>query len=127
MQAAAHWTLVFYTAAWCDPGIPMRVIFEETVRDLARLRADNSIDGVVVDIDDEEINQQTGAVPALVSADALESVDFVPLIVLYEGGEPSVDVERLRLTGQLPKLVIRQRIVAAIDGNASQSNGSFEE
>ena len=110
---ASQYTLVLFTAQWCDPGIPMRRIFDETLRDLARLRSDITVEGVVVDIDDEEVNQQTAASAPRVSTELLASIDFVPIISLVEG-DALVGNEIARMVGQLPKLVIRQKIIAAL-------------
>ena len=63
---AGH-TLVFYSAAWCDPGVPMNKIFHEILRDVARARPDVSLKGIEIDVDTEEENQQTGALSPAVS------------------------------------------------------------
>ena len=106
-------TLIFFTAQWCAPAVPMVTIFEETIRDLTRLLPGLELTGVVVDLDEEETNQQLNAAPPTVSADLLESIDFVPMIVLVEG-DALRGREVTRLVGQLPKLVIRHQIVAAL-------------
>ena len=106
-------TLVFFTAQWCAPAVPMLTIFEETIRDLTRLHPGLELTGVVVDLDEEEANQQLNAAPPIVSAELLESIDFVPMMVLLEG-DALGGREVARLVGQLPKLVIRRQLVAAL-------------
>lgn len=83
-MAESH-TLVFFTAQWCAPAVPMITIFEETIRDLTRLHPELELTGVVVDLDEEETNQQLNAAPPTVSAELLESIDFVPIMVLLRG------------------------------------------
>lgn len=104
-----EWTCVLYSARWCDPGIPMTTIFDEVVRDLGAATK-GSFSGFVVDVDDEEDDHINARPGTHVSADALASVDFVPMIVLYRG-EPSSTNEVTRLTGQLPKLVVREELL----------------
>ena len=111
-MAESH-TLVFFTAQWCAPAVPMITIFEETIRDLTRLHPELELTGVVVDLDEEETNQQLNAAPPTVSAELLESIDFVPIMVLLEGDALS-GREVTRLVGQQPKLVIRHQLVAAL-------------
>ncbi len=112
-QSHSTYSLIFFTAQWCDPAIPMAVIFEETIRDLKRLHPELRIEGVIVDLDEEETNQQLRAAPATVSVGLLESIDFVPIIVLLEGNALE-GTELTRLVGQLPKLVIRHQLLAAL-------------
>ena len=45
-------TLIFFTAQWCAPAVPMVTIFEETIRDLTRLHPGLELTGVVVDLDE---------------------------------------------------------------------------
>ena len=108
-----RYSLVFFTAQWCAPALPMAVIFEETIRDLARLHPDLVVEGVVVDLEEEEVNQQLQAAPGIVSQSLLESIDFVPIMVLLEGGAMG-GRELVRLVGQLPKLVIRSQLLDAL-------------
>ncbi len=107
------YTLVFFTVPWCAPAVPMITIFEETIRDLTRLHPGLELTGVVVDLDEEETNQQLNAAPPTVSADLLQSIDFVPMLVLIEGDALS-GREVTRLVGQLPKLVIRHQLVSVL-------------
>lgn len=107
-------TLLFFTAQWCAPAVPMLTIFEETIRDLTRLHPGLELTGVVVDLEEEETNQQVNAAPPAVSAELLESIDFVPMMVLLEG-DALGGREVARLVGQLPKLVIRRQLVAAFE------------
>ena len=110
---AGH-TLVFYSAAWCDPGVPMNKIFHEILRDVARARPDVSLKGIEIDVDTEEENQQTGAVSPAVSEGALASIDFLPMMVLYAEDFPRADAEILRLVGQLPKRHVLARLLEAL-------------
>ena len=110
------YTLIFFTAPWCAPAIPMSTIFEETIRDLTRRYPQLELTGAVVDLEEEETNQQLNAGPPTVSADLLESVDFVPMIVLVEG-DALGGHEITRLVGQLPKLVIRHQLATALGLN----------
>lgn len=114
----AHFRLIFFTAAWCDPAIPMQKIFDETLHDLIRLRPKLDVEGFAVDIDTEEENHLVGA-PELVSDKVLESVDFVPLLVLgtYAGGEFE-EIERW--VGQLPKRLLREQLLSALDASATK-------
>ena len=107
------YSLVFFTAQWCDPAIPMAVIFEESIRDLARLHPDLELRGVVVDLDEEETNQQLQVAPPTVSAELLETIDFVPMTVLLRGTALHGQ-EVIRLVGQLPKLVVRHQLLSAL-------------
>lgn len=107
------YSLVFATAQWCDPGTAMLPIFEETLRDFARLYPGLRLVGVIVDIDDEETNQQTGA-PSSIGSSILDSIDFVPTLLLLQG-DAYTGTERARLVGQLPKLVIRSQLAKALD------------
>ncbi|AWE43326.1 MULTISPECIES: thioredoxin family protein [unclassified Actinobaculum] len=108
---ATAYTLVFFTAAWCDPAIPMRVIFDETLRDLARLRPAAQLSGVVVDVDDEEHRRKEGQPgTSAVSDELLDSIDMLPTIMLLTDAG-----ERERFVGQLPKLTIRERLLAILD------------
>ncbi|MCF2707189.1 hypothetical protein I6E29_07925 [Arcanobacterium haemolyticum] len=123
------YSLIFVTARWCDPAVPMRVIFDETLRDLSRLRPDVPVRGIVVDVDDEEQNHLVPAEPPLISPELLAEVDFVPMILLVEDDEAEASgvgevLSRgstvngpvlVRLVGQLPKLVIRQKILEELD------------
>lgn len=110
-QLRGSYTLVFVTAQWCDPGTAMVPIFEETIRDFARLHTDLTLEGIVIDIDDEETNQQLG-LPLQVSGDILDSINYVPSLILLHGSR-----ELLRLVGQLPKLVIRERVRQVIEAD----------
>jgi len=108
---ATAYTLIFFTAAWCDPAIPMRVIFDETLRDLARLRPAVQVTGVVVDVDHEENRRKEGQSGAsAVSDELLDSIDMLPTIVLLTDAG-----ERERFVGQLPKLTIREQVLAILD------------
>ena len=107
------YSLIFFTAQWCDPAIPMTVIFEETIRDLVRLHPDLDLRGVVVDLDEEETNQQLQVAPPEISAELLDTIDFVPMIVLLRGSALHGH-EVIRLVGQLPKLVIRHQLLSAL-------------
>ncbi|MDN6485962.1 MAG: thioredoxin family protein [Ancrocorticia sp.] len=105
-------TLVFATAQWCDPGTAMLPIFEETLRDFARLYPKLEVEGTVIDIDDEEADQMAG-LPASVDPAILASIDFVPTLILMRGSALE-GTEMLRLVGQLPKLVIRAQLAKAL-------------
>lgn len=115
-ESGITWTLVLYSAPWCLPGAPMQVIFNEVVRELAQCVPEDSFTGVVVDVDDET-NRATHD-PVL--PDALASVDFLPLIVLYQGDIPERSAERLRLVGQLPKQRVRSELLAVVTRNAQK-------
>ena len=67
---------------------------------------------MIVDIDDEETNQQTGA-PSSIGSSILDSIDFVPTLLLLQG-DAYTGTERARLVGQLPKLVIRSQLAKAL-------------
>ena len=56
---------------------------------------------------------QLQAAPGIVSQSLLESIDFVPIMVLLEG-DAMGGRELVRLVGQLPKLVIRSQLLDAL-------------
>lgn len=129
LMSDRSYALVFFTARWCDPAVPMRGIFDEVLRDLARLRPNVPVRGIVVDVDDEEQNHLAPIEPPLVSSELLAEADFVPMILLVgeeatqaSGAGTAVSGESvvsgpalLRLVGQLPRLVIRQKILDVFD------------
>ncbi len=121
ISTEARWTLVFASARWCDPAIPMAEVFGDVVADIRQLRKDLRFRSVTIDIDDEEQNHLTPIEPPRVSTEILASIDFVPLILLVR--EESASEEQMsvhgeiveRFVGQLPRIVLRERILSVIE------------
>ena len=122
-EGRPRYALVFATARWCKPAVPMRVIFNEVVRDLERRVVEaRRVDEVDAVLDSRADDAASGRPPdpafeldPLISPAFAETIDFVPMIVLIrEGNRPTEGEELARFAGQLPKLHIRERILEAL-------------